>query len=54
MKISGGVSSPKKSNLSDIKIELSDEGEDLIGNKSDKDNDGIDFDQPIFTNDLLL
>lgn len=37
-----------------MKLELSDEGEDLIGNKLEKTDEGIDFNQKIFANDLLL
>jgi len=54
LKVSSAGNSPKKSKLDEMKLELSDEGEDLIGNKLDKADEGIDFDQPIFTNDLLL
>jgi hypothetical protein len=31
LKVSVGGSSPKKNKIDDIKLELSDEGEDLIG-----------------------
>ena len=44
LKASVGGSSPKKNKLDDIKLELSDEGEDIIGSKFDKDEEGIDFD----------
>lgn len=37
-----------------MKLELSDEGEDLIGNKLEKTDEVIDFNQKIFANDLLL